>query len=76
MDAMCDQLLQDAIARGTIARVAEELGVEPRQLYRWLGGLQPAERERAHVMARLRQLQAFEAYFARRSKAVGSAWQQ
>lgn len=76
MDAQCDRLLQEAITDGTIAKVAEGLGVEPVQLYRWIGGLEPAERERPQVVTRLKQLQVFEAYFQRRSKRRGSAWQE
>lgn len=76
MDALCDELLQAAMAKGTILRVAEELEVEPEQIYHWIGGLQPSERERAQVIARLRQLRAFDAYFERRNRKAGSAWQQ
>lgn len=75
MDATCDQLLQDAIAKGTVANVAEQLGVEPGDLYRWIGGLQPAEREARQVVRRLMQLELFEDYFQRRRK-PSSRWQQ
>jgi hypothetical protein len=80
MDAFCDGLLQAAIAKGTILRVAEALEVEPQQIYRWIGGLQPSERERSQVVARLKQLRAFEDYFDRRGKkarsSLAAAWQQ
>lgn len=77
MDAVCDELLQAALADGTILKVAESLDVEPEQIYRWIGGLQPSDRERSLVVARLRQLRLFEAYFERRNKRTnGSAWQQ
>ena len=76
MDAFCDELLQEALAKGTIFKVAEALEVEPAQIFRWIGGLQPSDRERSQVVARLRQLDVFEAYFERRNKqAKGSAWQ-
>ena len=77
MDAFCDELLQEALANGTILKVAEALEVEPAQIFRWIGGLRPSDRERSLVVARLRQLRVFEAYFERRNKrAKGSAWQQ
>ena len=76
MDAFCDELLQAALARGTVRKVAEALEVHPEQLYRWIGGLEPCDRRRPQVVARLRQLRLFEAYFERRGRRQGAAWQQ
>ena len=59
-----------------IDKLAQALDVEPGELYRWIGGLQPADRERSKVAARLRLLRVFEAYFERRNQRIGAAWQQ
>ena len=75
MDTFCDELLQAAIAKGTIRKVAEALEVEAAQLFRWLGGLDPADQEPAKVAARLKQLGLFEAYFDRRDEGL-AAWQR
>ena len=73
MNSFSDELLRAALAEGTILKVAEALEVEPVQIYRWIGGLQPCDRERSQVVARLRQLRAFEAYFDRRKNRFVSA---
>jgi hypothetical protein len=75
MDTFCDDLLQAAIAKGTIRKVAEALEVEAAQIFRWLGGLDPADQEPAQIAARLKQLGLFEAYFDRRNEAL-AAWQR
>jgi hypothetical protein len=76
MDTRCDELLRTVLAEGTIDKVAEALEVESTQIYRWIGGLEAADREPTQVVARLRQLRLFAAYFARRIKASAAAWQQ
>ena len=59
-----------------IDKLAQALDVEPGELYRWIGGLQPTDRERSKVAARLRLLRVFEADFERRNQRIGAAWQQ
>ena len=76
MNSFADELLQVAVAEGTILKVAEALDVQPRQIYQWIGGLTPSDRERSQVAERLRRLRMFRHYFERREKATGSAWQR
>jgi len=73
VDELCDRLLRAAIAKGTIAKVAAALEVEPAQVYRWLGGLRPSERERSQVVLRLKELEILADYFRRHSQGLSAS---
>jgi hypothetical protein len=54
MISLSDALVAAVTARGTILAVAELIGVEPQEIYRWIAGVDlPDEEEQARLIALL-----------------------